>query len=306
MKIIVTGATGYIGSNTCKALLERGHTVLGLLRESSNTDFLLTTAPKTKLMRYHSYYDLQDIVQEENADAIIHLAASFDASDNFDQITKLLRDNIEFTTFLLKSAMGTSLQHLIYACSSWQFDDNFNESSQNLYASTKNAANQILEYFTKLQNLNFLKLALFDVYGPFDPRSKLISSLPSFARRNSCLELSPGKQTLDLVYIDDVCSAFSEAIELCKNSRHQLRESYTVRTGKVHTLEYLLNYFNDVSGKQMTLKFGCKPYRNNEIMHPPLINKPIPNWQSSMTAENGLKAVWETYQKNESYIIDNI
>lgn len=304
MKILVTGASGYIGSNTCRALIRNGHEPIGLLRTNSSSALLDKYASATKIVRYENYNDLLHIVVQENVEAIVHLAASFSAADNYDSIESLMSDNITFATHLLHSAQKSNLKHFVYACSSWQFNDNFERESHNLYAASKNAFSSILEYFAKTHNINVINLALFDVYGPLDPRTKLFSSLARFADEKRVIELSPGEQILDLIHIDDVSNAFASAISYAEKQASLVNENFAVRTGRVYSLREYLTYFNTISGNQIEFKFGAKDYRENEVMTPPNLTEYLPNWKAHITFEDGLEQMWHAHVQSRKTTAD--
>lgn len=295
MKILVTGASGYIGANTCGALIRNRHEVIGLLRKDSSPALLDKYASATKIIRYESYEDLRQLIEREDVEAIVHLAASFSAADNFNSIESLVRDNITFATHLLYSTQNSNLKHFIFACSSWQFNDGFEKKSHNLYAASKNAFSSIINYFAETQDLNVINLVLFDVYGPLDPRTKLFSSLAQFANEKRVIELSPGEQTLDLIHIDDVSNAFASAISYATKQQAITRTNFAVRTGRVRSLRDYLTYFNAISGNQIEFKFGAKDYRENEVMSPPNLTKYLPNWKAKITFEDGLKQIWHAH-----------
>jgi nucleoside-diphosphate-sugar epimerase len=306
MKILVTGASGYIGSNTCRALIRDGHELIGLLRENSSCALLDKYASETKVVRYQNYDELQNIVVQENVDAIVHLAANFSAADDYDSIGSLISDNITFATHLLHSAQKLNLKHFIYACSSWQFNDNFEKKSHNLYAASKNAFSSILEYFANTQNLNIINLVLFDVYGPLDPRKKLFSSLARFADEKRVIELSPGEQVLDLIHIDDVSNAVVSAISYAEKQPAILNKNFAVRTGLEHSLRDYLTYFNAISGNQIEFKFGAKDYRENEVMRPPNLTDYLPNWKAQITFEDGLEQIWLAHVQSRKTTADKM
>jgi nucleoside-diphosphate-sugar epimerase len=297
MKILVTGASGYIGANTCGALIRDRHEVIALLRKESSSALLNEYANAAKIVRYESYEDLCKIIEKESVDAIVHLAASFSAGDDFDSIITLVSDNIMFATHLLYSSKKTNLKHFIFACSAWQFNDEFEKKSHNLYAASKNAFSSILSYFAETQNFNVINLALFDVYGPLDPRTKLFSSLAEFANENRVIELSPGDQKLDLIHIDDVSNAFVSAISYSANQPATTMASFAVRTGRVRSLRNYLTYFNNISGNHIEFKFGAKDYRENEVMNPPNLTNYLPNWEAKITFEYGFEQMWQAYIK---------
>ena len=109
VKILVTGASGFLGGRVVSAALEAGHEVVALVRETSNTEGL----PKNVEIREA---DLFDITSLENAvqgvNAVIHFAAYFNFYPSDEDL--MFRVNVEGTTNLMNSCVGTSVERFIY------------------------------------------------------------------------------------------------------------------------------------------------------------------------------------------------
>ncbi len=112
MKVLVTGATGFIGGRVASKLLEGGHEVVALARASSNTEGLLKNIEIRKA-------DLFDIPSLENAvqgiQVVYHFAAYFDFYPNDEEL--MFRVNVEGTKNLMNACVGTEVERFIY-CSS--------------------------------------------------------------------------------------------------------------------------------------------------------------------------------------------
>lgn len=213
-KVLVTGVTGFIGSFVAASLMRnRQLDVVGIVRESSNTTVVKTNAPNLNLVSYSSDSDLADCLELLAPQYIVHIAACFASDDEKCDMSQLVNDNIKFGALLLKFSPKQSLRGFINTCSYWQFDDEMNRSPVNYYAAAKNAFLDLLHYSSQNYSFECLNLILFDVFGKNDPRNKLIASLPELLSSRTALELSPANQELDLVYITDVASAFSSALD---------------------------------------------------------------------------------------------
>ena len=115
--------------------------------------------------------------------------------------------------------------------------ENFeNMFSKELLIKELDAFETLLEYYIKAEGFTGITLKLFDTYGETDTRPKLINFLNKFADEETELNMSPGEQMLNLVHIDDVCSAFEVAFNLLENNtnRHSIyaianKESYKLK-----------------------------------------------------------------------------
>ena len=86
-------------------------------------------------------------------------------------------------------------------------------SPVSLYAATKQAFQDILQFYCEVRGLRAVTLELPDTYGPDDKRPKLFSLLDRVARSGETLQMSPGEQLLDLLHVDDVVHGYEVAAD---------------------------------------------------------------------------------------------
>ncbi|MGY5860066.1 MAG: NAD-dependent epimerase/dehydratase family protein [Candidatus Thorarchaeota archaeon] len=112
MKVLVTGATGFLGGKTIELLLKEGHEVVALVRSTSNVEGL----PKNIEVREADLFDEASLEKEvQDVDAVIHYAAYFDFYPRDEEL--MFKVNIEGTKNLMNACVGTQVQRFIY-CSS--------------------------------------------------------------------------------------------------------------------------------------------------------------------------------------------
>jgi len=295
-RVLVTGVGGFIGSNVAAAMAQNRHLdVVGIVRETSDKTVLNLTAPNLNLVSYSSDTDLEKLLTLLAPQYIVHIAAGFASDDDNCDISQLVNDNIKFGALLLKFVPKQSFKGFINTCSYWQFSDDMNLRPVNYYAAAKNAFLDFLHYSSETYDFKCLNLILFDVFGKNDPRTKLIASLPKLLSSGKTIELSPAYQKLDLVYITDVNAAYCNALDYLR-SEHNLESPqdtfFTVRSGKLRTLRYIVNQFVGVSESKVHVAFGAKPYRSNEVMVPMKFIRCLPQWKPEITLEKGIKLIF--------------
>ncbi len=112
MKILVTGATGFIGSRVVQRLVNEGHEVVALVRETSNTKGF----PKEVEVKVADLFDIQSLQDAvKGVNAVMHFAAYFDFYPQDEDL--MFKVNIEGTTNLMNACVGTEVERFIY-CSS--------------------------------------------------------------------------------------------------------------------------------------------------------------------------------------------
>ena len=158
----------------------------------------------------------------------------------------------------------------------------------NLYAATKQAFEDILQYYIEANALSVITLKLFDTYGPNDPRPKLFHILKKIANDNLSLAMSPGEQLIDLVHVYDVVNAFVIAGEHLESPAVNGHEIYAVSSGVQIKLKDLVKIYANIHGKELAINWGGREYRNREVMRPWSNGKLLPGWKISIELEEGI------------------
>lgn len=288
-KVFITGINGYIASNLAKKLLDNGWMVSGSVRPSSDLSSIQTILKDLKLFIYNrNCKDLIKFLEKLQPEFVVHLASRFIVQHTTDQIDDLVDTNILFSTHLAESMHQTGIKKIINTTTSWQHYNNEIYNPANLYAATKEACSSILKYYHQAHGLRVIELELFDTYGPNDTRPKLINLLMNAFKKKEILNMSPGEQYIDLVYIDDVISAYCVALDLLKNSNMDLFKTYTVNTGKPIQLKKLVSILENVIGDKININWGGRAYRDREVMTAWSEGQALPNWTAQIDLNSGL------------------
>ena len=288
MKILVTGATGFIGSSLIRKL-KSDYEVYAIARLSSNKDFLI----KNEIQYYvdnGKTEELLGFLNKEKFDGIVHLASLFLNQHSLKDIEALVDSNILFSTRLLQTAVTSGVKWFINTSTFWQHYQNKNFSPVNLYAATKQAFEDIARYYMETTNIGFVTIALNDTYGPGDTRPKLFTLWKDIAESGRALDMSPGEQEIDISYIDDVVDAYVKLISLLKFSElsEYKGKTYAVSSGERMSLRDIAKVFEKVSGKKININGGGKEYRKREVMKPWDLGEPVPGWKQKVTLEEGI------------------
>ena len=268
MRIFVTGATGFIGSNLIKALARQTNHAPCILRKMSSTfEFEKDIKSGCEMFEMDANADnIYQIIQSARPDMIIHLASLTQRGDRKGQIDQLIQSNILFPTKLLEAMVGSGVKHFINTGTSWEhFNGCEDYDPVDLYASTKKAFEDILQYYVNAHNINALTIKLFDTYGPNDLRPKLFSFFKN-ANNQEPTDLSPGEQYLDLLYIDDVTSAYIKAIDYLTLRKHGNLESVFIGYGQSYQLKEIVSMYENISGTPLNIRWGGRAYREREVM----------------------------------------
>lgn len=288
-KIILTGATGFIGSNVARHFVNLNYQVAIIIREGSNTTTLEPELHKITVFKYNN--NLEDLItffKDFQADAVIHLAAYFVAEHQPSQIDTLIDSNIRFSMHIAEAMLQSNVKNIINTSTSWQHyqDETYNPVS--LYAATKQAVEDILKYYANTWDFNVTNLVIYDSFGINDPRSKVIALFKRIANTNNELKMSPGNQKIDLIYITDIVNAYQIALERILDNKCNGFHKYYLNSGNEKSLKEIADLFSKVFEVSLPIAWGERPYRKREVMNAYTLGERLPNWNAKVTLEEGL------------------
>ena len=265
MKILVTGAAGFIGSHLCDALVKE-HKVFGL---DNFCDFY---DPKIKwdnikdLLKKDNFrifeYDIRDVsgldkmFSENSFDMVIHLAAMAGVRPSIENPKLYTEVNINGTVNLLAECRKNNIRNFIFASSSSVYGNNkkvpFSEDDPvdfpiSPYASTKKACELICHAFHHLYDISLLCLRFFTVYGPRQRPDLAIHKFTSLMLDGKPIPVfGDGSTQRDYTYIADIIDGVLKSIDYVQTGNHyeifNLGESQTIELSKmIYTLENTLN-----------------------------------------------------------------
>ena len=288
-KCIITGATGYIGSHVLKHLLSKDWEVHIIADPRFGYDNIKDVLTQIDVFEYDgNIHTLCDYFQKVQADVVFHLAAAVITNYKPEQVPVLIQSNIQFGTEVLEAMKQSGTRMIVSTGSYWQNYNNDDYNPVDLYAATKEAFEKVLKYYSEVEGIRAVTLRLYDVYGTGDKRPKLWNILKQIAGTGQVVNLSPGEQLLDMVYISDVCTAFEQAYNLlsCDSTIHNV--VYGVYTNNRKRLKDIVELYIKIIGKPVSVVFGGKPYKAREVMLPTDKLKMVPGWKPSVSLEEGL------------------
>ncbi len=202
-KVLITGATGFIGWQLCKDLMTLGAEVHGLSRSASPQ----TVPPGCKpwAVNLIDIDATREVVTRVKPSLIYHLAGLVTARQELDLILPMLQTNLVGTVHLLLSLAETGCDRLIVTGSSEELSTNISGNIPvSPYATAKVAANVYAGLFFRIYDLPVVIARPFMTYGPRQEPKKLIPSTILALLRGEAPRVSSGKRVIDFVYLPDV------------------------------------------------------------------------------------------------------
>jgi len=233
MKVLVTGAAGFIGFHVCKALCERGDEVVGL---DNLNDYYDVTLKQARLQQLESLpgfrfvkMDIADRVainklfEQEHFNRVINLAAQAGVRYSLENPNAYVDSNLVGFANLLESCRHHSIEHLVYASSSSVYGANetmpFSTQDNvdhpvSLYAATKKANELMAHSYSHLYQIPTTGLRFFTVYGPWGrPDMSPILFAKAILAGDPIKVFNYGKHRRDFTYIDDIVAGVVSCLD---------------------------------------------------------------------------------------------
>lgn len=260
MKILLTGASGFLGSALALYLKERGHHVFLLLRAQSSLQRLKGREEEFDCGRYRTDDELVTFVQENEPEVIIHTACSYGRQG--ESTLQIYDANIRLGLLLLESIrnMGSSTTFINTGT--------ILASDTSTYALSKNQFGQWARLLAEQSDgrLRFVDVLLQHMYGPDDDISKFTTHVLRTCQDNEpALKLTAGEQKRDFIYINDVVSAYEKILLKVTQLEHVVE--IEVGTGVAPSIREFVEIVHELTASRTELQFGVIPYRINEPMH---------------------------------------
>ena len=224
MKILLTGAAGFIGMTTALRLLARGDEVVGLDNLNDYYDVSLKQNRLNRLLPHPGFRfvkldvadraGMADLFAAEKFDRVIHLAAQAGVRYSLQNPHAYIESNVVGFTNILEGCRHAGVQHLVYASSSSVYGGNtkmpFSEHDSvdhpvSLYAATKKANELMAHTYSHLYGLPTTGLRFFTVYGPWGrPDMALFLFTKAILEGRAIDVFNHGKMQRDFTYVDDI------------------------------------------------------------------------------------------------------
>lgn len=296
--ILITGATGFIGSKLVEELINADYEVGCLCRTKSNYERVKSFYNKCKWYNLDEI-DIDELFRKNKIEAVIHCATAYGKGNT--HFADIYYSNCNMPLELLKAASKHGTELFINTDSFFTKPLDFGwkigqKTYMDNYTKSKYIFREIARENIESCTLAFINLRLEHVYGEGDNQSKFVGYLVNNLKKGTqMLELSDGLQKRDWVYVDDVVSAYRIIVD--KRNQFQVGRFYTyeIGTGIETSLREFCEKAKVISGSETKLIFGAKEMQRDEIQNSVADNKSIKNlgWSPCVTIDEGIRRLFE-------------
>lgn len=288
-RILLTGATGFLGSSLLKALVDSGYEVAIIHRSKSN--FIRLNSHKGLFKCYNiDQISIKDCLYDFKPDIIVHCATDYGRKKS--DPSEIIDANLILPLKLLELCRSVGVKAFVNT-------DTFLDKGINYYTLSKKQYKEWLETFAS--DLVCVNVLLEHFYGAGDDQTKFVSYVINMLLNNvDRIDLTPGLQMRDFIYIKDVVKAFLLIISKVASLENGLYE-FGIGTNHQIAIKDLVNKIKEITGNCDTnLAFGALPYRKNEVMKSVIDTSNIRalGWTTKYTLDEGLNETIDIEKRN--------
>lgn len=265
-KVLITGISGFLGSQIAQKLCDKGFELIALKRETSDLSRCNEFSANVNWIDISENWEQKVI--ELNPQIIIHSAwegVGAQERDNWQVQT----NNLQFTLKLLLIAKEVNVEKFIsfgsqaeYGYFSGVIDENYILEPKSAYGLSKHLCSQTVKVFCEQNNIDWYWLRLFSFFGEKEASNWFIPTLIKNISANKPMDMTPGEQRYAYMYIEDLAEIICNLIKSSAISGiYNLSSKNSVSLKEI--VEKIINIIKPLKSQ---VNFGAMPYRDNQPM----------------------------------------
>jgi UDP-glucose 4-epimerase len=269
MRILVTGASGFVGSHLVRKLLAHIHSVVALLRDPSKAYRLSDCIDKIQIVRgsLEETDELEAVLKSAGVDAAYHLAwegVTAGSRNDISQITGNVLGSLSLWNLLHQTGCGTFIStgsQAEYGISQSALSEKSPTFPVTAYGSAKLALGVLLRQLCATANMRFVWLRIFSLYGPSDDPRHMVPALIDALMKGRKPSLTAGEQRWDFLYVLDAVEALYACLQ------NPVCGVFNLGSGTTCVLREFIAKVRDHIDPSLQLGFGEMAYRPDQVMH---------------------------------------
>ena len=286
MRVIVTGAAGFLGYNLTKALSDRGDRVFALVYPGSMHNELLKGMPNVEMIEVDLMGDFSLPDKVKDADVTFHLAWAGKRNDFESQ-----KKNVDAAIKLIKELKRLNCKRIITTGSQAEYGATREIETEDLtpnpfcaYGAAKVATLYLSRKLASDLDLDWIWARIFSLYGVQEPENRMLPALLKALKEDKEFALSSCNQNWDYLDARDAANALIALVERGKSG-----EIYNVAAGDYRPLKEYVKIMEDITGTHGKVSYGEDP--NPYVSLSPDISKlkADTDWKPCITFEQGVR-----------------
>jgi len=309
-KILITGATGFVGANLVRRLLQDGYDVHFFTRASSDkwrlTDVLSNLNAYTVALDEEE--KLKGLINEIKPDIIFHLATAGVYGGIQLPEKEYIESNLGGTVNLVNACNDIDYKCFINTGSSSEYGPKKHPMKEtdvcqpiNMYGITKCAATMYGSLVAKTMDKPILTYRLFSPFGAYDDKTRLVVYAIVNALQNNDLNLANPNAVRDYIYVEDVLDLYIEGIEKASKLKGEI---FNVGSGSQTTISYIVNKVIELTQSKSKVNWGAIEGRSWDTQKWEAdIEQSCKafDWQPKYKIDEGLKRTISWFRSNLSF-----
>lgn len=301
MKVLITGAGGFIGSHLVRRVAQDGHAVVGVMRPGESRERLSDCADSVSLLECDlSNGDaVRKLIGETRPEIALHLAWYVETGKYWQAGENL--ECVRMSLGLAQALAEAGCSRFVGAGTCAEYDWNYGFLTENitplkprsLYGICKNATREILHSYCDHAGMSFAWTRFFLLYGPMEPKERLIPYVVLAMLKAEKAKCSEGTQLRDFLLVEDAASAMWAV------AQSESTGPVNVGSGQAIMVRDFVDIAAQYLGREGLVEFGAQP---GDPLDPPLLladTRRLANeigWKPSLTLEEGVAKTCEWWR----------
>jgi nucleoside-diphosphate-sugar epimerase len=305
--VLITGASGFIGANLVRNLINTKDQVHILIRKQSNLWRLndIISGCNVHFVDISKIDEVRTIISEVKPEIVYH-CATFGVYPNQKDASKMNQINVNGTSNLLTSLHENSeLERLVNLGSVFEYGSTSNSIKEtdptqpfDSYSDTKVSQTKLVEYYSHQKQLPAVTLRIFTPYGIFEEPGRLISDVMAATVKKKSLKIFSRKAKRDFVYIDDVVSALIKA-----SSKPGIEgEIFNIGSGNATSIEELVDLVCEVTNTNLEVSWYNESQREYDKTgtngFADIQKAKKIDWKPEVSIKDGLSKTYDWFSQN--------